>query len=139
MNENKEKEKKYAIQLKINATYITLSFHQESVLIGYPRPLGVSRVGPRKKKFYFCPFNKPFIDQVQSRWPVIGLVQKRAQPISSYLDPTLILIKKNIHSNHPREKQFGRLKSKCYHRSNISWQQLKIQFGPYSQVRQTLM
>ena len=28
-----------------------------------------------------------------------------------------------------------RLKSKCYHRSNISWQQLKIQFGPYSQVR----
>ena len=27
------------------------------------------------------------------------------------------------------------IKSKCYHRSNISWQQLKIQFGPYSQVR----
>ena len=26
-------------------------------------------------------------------------------------------------------------KSKCCHRSNISWQQLKIQFGPYSQVR----
>ena len=26
-------------------------------------------------------------------------------------------------------------RSKCYHRSNISWQQLKIQFGPYSQVR----
>ena len=27
------------------------------------------------------------------------------------------------------------IKSKCYHRSNISWQQLKIQFDPYSQVR----
>ena len=31
------------------------------------------------------------------------------------------------------------IKSKCYHRSNIWWQQLKNQFGPYSQVRKTSM
>ena len=34
----------------MNAACITLSFHQESVLIGYPRPPGISRVGPARKR-----------------------------------------------------------------------------------------
>ena len=38
----------------MNATCITLSFHQESVLIGYPRSLGISRVGPARKSSIFA-------------------------------------------------------------------------------------
>ena len=37
----------------VNAACITLSFHQEIVLIGYPRQLGISRVGPAKKSSIF--------------------------------------------------------------------------------------
>ena len=76
---------------------------------------------------------RTYIDAAKDRYPA----KASWQPVGITLSAADLAMKMPLISRifFPSKTTSIRFKSKCYHRSNISWQQLKIQFGPYSQVR----
>ena len=94
----------------MNATCITLSFHQESVLIGYPRPLGISRVGPARKSSIFAHEMNRLLTKFGQEGRQLASCKNGLTQYRAILTPRLYWKKKTFIQIIPEENNLGELR-----------------------------
>ena len=94
----------------MNATCITLSFHQESVLIGYPRPLGISRVGPARKSSIFAHERNRLLTKFAQDGRLLASCKNGLTQYRAILTPRLYWKKKTFIQIIPEENNLGELR-----------------------------